>query len=360
MSHYQNIGEFADEILSQIKEYLPQKETKDYSFEVVNVPKNNGILLTGIAIKEEKRNISPTIYLNDFYRKWQNGEYMSLRSVLKEVADKYICNSIPPEFDISDITDFERVKGQITRRLIDYEMNQELLSTMPYKLYENLAVVYSIKVGNESLDDGIMTVKLDNKLFEHYGISLDELDEIAKENTARIFKPSILPLAEVMFQQVKGYIKDTFTVNEEKAWEIFSTTYEVPSMQVFYVGNEAKLYGAVYILDEDVQNELAETLGSRFCVIPSSVNEILAVPFDGDFEDYHMYEQMISVVNEDSLPQTEILSNTAYMIDVKNHVMIRMDRAEEYFKEQEKEMNKEEALNNENEQPAALKRHRIP
>lgn len=365
MSHYSNMEEFINDILSQITEYLPNKETMEYSLEVVRVPKNNDVVLTGISITEGDRNISPTIYLDKYYRRWQNGEYMSLRSILKEIADTYQQNRITPEFDISDITDFEKAKNRITRRLVNYEMNQDLLANMPYIEYENLAIIYSIDVWHDASEEEIATVKLDNKMFQHYGVTLEELDRIAKENTERIYEPRIIPMAQAMYEKVKDYIKDTFSVDDESAWDIFCSTYEVTDMQVYYVGNDAECYGAVSILSEDVQDKLAESFGNQFCVIPSSVHEVLALPFNGFYSDFSMYEEVINEVNSNNLTQEQILSNTMYMVDVNNHVLLRMDRAEEYFREQESKLQQEEMEANLEETEKVVsetnvKKHRLP
>ena len=78
-----------------------------------------------------------------------------------------------------------------------------------------------------------------------------------------------------------------------------------------------------------------------------------------------MYEEVINEVNSNNLTQEQILSNTMYMVDVNNHVLLRMDRAEEYFREQESKLQQEEMEANLEETEKVVsetnvKKHRLP
>ena len=51
------------------------------------IPKNNGILLDGLSIQEGEQGISPTIYLNDFYRDFQKGT--EIPGLVEQILDIY-------------------------------------------------------------------------------------------------------------------------------------------------------------------------------------------------------------------------------------------------------------------------------
>lgn len=359
MPKYEDINAFAEGVKESLIDFLPNQDTVNYTLSIQEVLKTNGIILTGITIQKENSNLSPTIYMDGYYKKWQAGEYFSLRSVLTEIANVYK-NSLPPEgFDISDIKDFEKAKHKITRRLINYEKNTELLESIPFKQVQDLAIIYQIEVGNPVGGHESATVRLTDQMLEYYGVSMEELDVIAKENTSRIYPASITNLEDVMFREVKEFIKDTFHADDEKAREIFKSTYEIPDFPVMYVGNEMKLYGAIAILDEAVQDEVAQSFGERYVVIPSSVHDVLILPFHGDFDDFPLYEALISSVNQDCLKVEDRLSDKAYMVDAKNHVLILMECAEKYFKEQEKLQKESKEIQQET-NTTMPKRHRLP
>ena len=58
---------FKQEIVDSIKDYLPDKYA-DASVQLQTITKNNDQILDGLTITSPDSNVSPTIYLNSFYR----------------------------------------------------------------------------------------------------------------------------------------------------------------------------------------------------------------------------------------------------------------------------------------------------
>ena len=52
-----------------------------------HVIKNNGCELDGLVIMEEGKHISPTIYLNGFYKQYQNGR--TVEDIVREILHIY-------------------------------------------------------------------------------------------------------------------------------------------------------------------------------------------------------------------------------------------------------------------------------
>lgn len=81
-----NFNEFQEHIKNTILDYLPE-EFSDAKVDLQQVAKNNE-MLTGIIIHQEKINISPTIYLDPFYKDYLSGSkdlaWRIMRSCLKE------------------------------------------------------------------------------------------------------------------------------------------------------------------------------------------------------------------------------------------------------------------------------------
>ena len=64
--------EFKENIVADIKDYLPE-EYADAKVQIQDVVKNNDRQLSGLTIRTEDNNIAPTIYLEDFYKQYQDG-----------------------------------------------------------------------------------------------------------------------------------------------------------------------------------------------------------------------------------------------------------------------------------------------
>ena len=70
--------EYGD-FLQCVQEYAKKETGRGGVVSINHVIKNNGCELDGLVIMEEGKHISPTIYLNGFYKQYQNGRILSER-----------------------------------------------------------------------------------------------------------------------------------------------------------------------------------------------------------------------------------------------------------------------------------------
>ena len=82
-----NFNEFQEHIKNTILDYLPE-EFSDAKVDLQQVAKNNETL-TGIIIHQEKVNISPTIYLDRFYKEYMSGS-KDLDTVMGEIGQIHV------------------------------------------------------------------------------------------------------------------------------------------------------------------------------------------------------------------------------------------------------------------------------
>ena len=97
--------EFKDAILDRASEYYPQ----DYSVQIRDVEKMNGLVLQGLLITREGVNVSPTIYLNQFYEKFKEGK--SLDDIFEEIARLYEDSGKDSPMDFGFFFDYDEVKS---------------------------------------------------------------------------------------------------------------------------------------------------------------------------------------------------------------------------------------------------------
>ena len=186
-----NYEEFKQAVADNIKDYLPAKYEESH-VEVKEVIKNNNMVLDGLLVSSPDSNISPTIYLNDYYEQYKNGK--DIDAIIGDIADVYIENAVDRKIDISGIIDFESAKEHIVPRIINAEENRELLADRPHQLMDDLAVTYHIQLNQE----GTASIAITDKLMEMYDISAEELHEIAVANLEEQMPTSFRTMSDVM------------------------------------------------------------------------------------------------------------------------------------------------------------------
>ena len=92
--------------------------------------------------------------------------------------------NIPKDsFDLSFFIDIEKVRPKIKMKLINYEMNKELLEQVPHVSFLDLAVVFVV-VLERDYDKCYPSILIKNNHMGLWNISTMELFDIAMKNTA--------------------------------------------------------------------------------------------------------------------------------------------------------------------------------
>lgn len=107
------------EFTTKMVEELQKKAGEDFTIFTNNIRKNNGIELTGIIMKGKESNASPTIYIDDFYEKYQKG--VSLEKIADAIFDIFQRSRCKGAFDISGFVDYEKARKNIAFKLVNYE-----------------------------------------------------------------------------------------------------------------------------------------------------------------------------------------------------------------------------------------------
>ena len=77
-----------EEFKAWVKENITSKDWKETSqIEISVVKKNNGVSATGLFIRESGQDVSPILYLDDYYIHYQNGEL--LENVIRNIRADY-------------------------------------------------------------------------------------------------------------------------------------------------------------------------------------------------------------------------------------------------------------------------------
>ncbi|MDE7266628.1 MAG: hypothetical protein K2N89_04095, partial [Lachnospiraceae bacterium] len=158
-----------------------EKRTGDgHNVQITTVTKNNGVVLRGITVLREGCNISPTIYLNDFYGAYRNGT-ATIGTITDDVMDIYERNKIGKSIDMDDFLDYETAKHHIVYKLVNTERNRALLEGIPHVSFYDLSIVFEYLVSQDSM--GTATILISNAYMKTWDIDTKELYQTASINT---------------------------------------------------------------------------------------------------------------------------------------------------------------------------------
>lgn len=271
---------------------------------VQKVTKNNGMVLTGLTIMDKTSNLAPTIYLEPYFNDYNCGEPM--KDICQRIQRVYEENKVTDDFDVSMVTDFSRAKNRICCKLINAERNAELLEEAPHVLIEDLAVVFYILATRDEFGTGTITVR--NNIADMWGVTVQELYNLAMENTQRLFRGRVASMYSVMTEILSDKL-DAECCNE--FFDMMADNIDIP---MFIASNTAKLNGAIVIMYENLLKKFAEKIGGSFYVLPSSIHETLFIP-ESDDMDIEYLRDMVRTVNATEVSEEEYLSDNVYRYD---------------------------------------------
>jgi hypothetical protein len=295
-----SLKEFAEAVETVVSEELGIL----YDVRLMKVIKNNNKCLLGLCIRCVGNNVAPTIYLNDYYREYEEEE--DFTGIVKKILQDYRnANKGLPA--VNDDFTWEGIKKNVIIRLISYDRNEELLKGVPHKrVYGDLAVTFHVLVGSDK--EGVQTYRINNDLFHSLGIDIEMLYESALTNCMTYFPASIRNLNEIITSMIAPEEMD----HEEYA-ELFDTTVPEEGRGIMYViSNSIGVYGATAMIYTDIIKEFADAMGADLYILPCSVHElILVLDYGCSYRGFEL-QRMVIDVNRTVLQNEDILSDSVY------------------------------------------------
>lgn len=259
---------------------------------IQNVLKNNSVELTALIIKEQGNGLAPTIYLDEFYSRYKNG--VDLNELVEEILETYENSKMNTMVNLEFIHKWELVKDSIVYKLVNTERNQGILDEIPHEEFLDLSKVFYL-----SLWDGDGSMLIRKEYCNMWRITEEELIYIAEKNTPKLFPQYLTSMNEVMGELFENNMG-------KEAGEI---TEDFP---MYILSNTSKQMGAAVVCYKDCLKMVAEKLQSDFYMIPSSIHEMLILPFAQELEVKDLKE-MVEEVNEMIVEEEEILGDNVYL-----------------------------------------------
>lgn len=289
-------------IRDSINKHLPPDEYEDATIQTVI--KNNDRTLYGINVRKRGNNIAPTIYLEDYFKRYLDGA--SVHETLDDIASFIIQNAdICPvdKGEINNLDNFESVRDKIRIRLINESLNEEYLKDKPSTpVAGDLRAIYCINLHS---NDGNSYVVITNMLLAKYNVSTEELHQIAVNN--------ITP-EEVLFTNIFEIISEFLPHKED-------SSLDESNIPMYVLTNTAKCYGASCVMSPSVMDMVMDKIGeSDIYILPSSIHELIIIKSSG--MDTEALRSMVKEVNASEVDPSELLSDEVYQYDYTTHSLM--------------------------------------
>ena len=297
------------EFVNAVKEKLTQELKGGVRVNVYTTTKNNATERTGLILETPGVNISPTIYLEEFFELYEKGKQMDW--IIEDLVELYEEIRQEKSWDYERMLSFKGVKDRIIFRLINTEKNKDLLLDVPHKKFLDLSLVFAVLV--EADNDGTAVMLIKDLHMRQWKVTKEQLWDAAKENTKRLLPAECFGMNFAVYELLsrstpgehdrENLLRRTWHIHEE---------LELPEKDKMYVlSNKLKNYGAACIAYPYILDMLAGVLKENFYVLPSSVHEVIIVPESSQIRQSEL-ERMVREINETQVPEEEILSNHAY------------------------------------------------
>ncbi len=302
-----------------------EKALRDYhgqtcDVRISKIRKNNGIQLTGVSVFKGDSNITPTVYLDEYLKSYENGR--SFGTIMSDIINLLEQEQPGRDFNVNDFLIWERAKEHIAYKLVNTGKNEELLREVPSYPFMDMSVVFYYLLGTPAGCNA--SILIYNKHIEQWGIGAEELYEAAKANTEKLLPATVQNISEllkdVFMEDLKRHCRenDTDCTDMDAAGmadEIMSvmerTHDEVP---MYVMTNSTKYFGAASLLYKGALSDFAERMEASFYILPSSVHEIILL-IDRGYASTEELSDMVKQVNDTQLSPEEILSDSVYYYD---------------------------------------------
>ncbi len=298
---YMNFELFTEEMRRLIESGLG----KGYQVRVKKIVKNNACPFTGLVIHKRGESMGPIVYMEPYYREYMEGS--CLRQLAKELVEDYRINEVEQisvNFS-SCLLSWDRVKDMILYKVVNTGKNKKMLEEMPHREYLDLSIIYYIYLGNHSA--GQFTVPVSTGHMELWKVTEEDLYRAAIKNTPLLMPAVIKTMEDVLSELIRGEFGEV--INDTVVNAMFENISDSPILYI--CSNNVGMNGAACILYEGVLAEFAERMGSDVIILPSSIHETILLP-DRDEMDYNDMRDMVKSINENDVPDEDVLSDRVY------------------------------------------------
>ena len=304
-----DVKEFIEIIKEELPVFLPEADVKDLVIDDVEVSKMNDQKLHGLTFKPKGSEAAATLYVDDLYERHQEGEDIGF--LLTDLAERYEAAKnapTPPNIDLS----WEKVRDNLSIRLLERNRNVDFLSNMPYVDAGNgLALTVDINIPGDR--DGDWRIAVNHGVSDQLGVDRETLFITAMDDAMLNDPPTLTDMSQALFSPSKENLLDRKEPLEPM---------DVGGMYV--LTTESGNLGASALFYPDVREKAAEMLGSGYYILPSSVHETILVPESAVIDEKELCN-MVKQANRTVVEPKDVLSDNVFHYDKNTREMSRVN-----------------------------------
>lgn len=292
MTYYQ----FVQAVENQIKEGVDKK----VSVQLHTALKNNGKMRRGLLLKENGVNISPAIYLEEYYQHYQKG--VMIKDIAVDILQLYEEVKFSDSIEGRSFYSYQMLQDKIIYHLINREKNKKLLEDVPFMPYLDMAIVFYVLLDVNECGTATMLIK--NEHLKCWNMDIMQIYKNACENTEKLLPYTFQDMNEVIAE-----ISGNAAAKKRKKEEM-----------MYVLSNYIRSFGAAAVLYKDVLKKIAILLNDDYYILPSSVHEVIVVPKSKAIRSQE-FKQMVREINETQVDEEEVLSDNVYFYNRAEEVL---------------------------------------
>lgn len=309
-----------NEFLSYIKDSISTIIGKERQVNIHKIIKNNDVELDGLTIMSSDSNISPTIYLNEYYEDYLRG--VNIGDIVYDIYGVYEQQHKKIDFDLSFFADFNQIKNRIMAKLINYNSNQKLLSEVPHIRFLDLAIVFYCFIENDTF--GNATVLIHTSHMQTWNVTTKELYKHSMANTPLVLPPIITNMNDVIRELLVSRLQSQYITSDRQdedfsyddiADNLLNIIGEETTSSMYILTNSHKTNGSICMLYKDVLKNFSNEVKSDIIILPSSIHEIILIPYTDDLSPEQL-NKMVKDVNTSEVDAMDVLSDHIYKYDM--------------------------------------------
>jgi len=281
------VREIAEEVAKRAQEIMGD----EFECTVNEKRANNGDIQMQVTVRKNGASLAPSITIQQMMED-MDGEIDDVAHKVAEIAEREFEKGMP-DLQVNDFSSPEYIKENCFIAMINADKNKEIEDGAVCQKFLDLLAVVRVKAGQCG------SFLLKNEILKAYGLEADEVIEAAKKNTRPGFEA-------IRMTDMLAEMGGCSQFDDGGLMEVCS--------------NKDRLYGAAFMLYEDLLEEVAERKNDDLYIIPSSIHELICVPVGGAGDmgvDY--LHQMVCEVNATQVAPDEVLADSLYMYSREDH-----------------------------------------
>jgi len=288
---------------------MEQSFSKTYGLsveaEVHPVMKTN-VEKQGITVHFKDSNIAPTVYVDEAFQQYVDGDVSISKVVEKMCEGAYEAHKHSPE--LPELTPDE-AKKHITLTLVNTERNEQLLAQAPHFEIGDLSAIPRWYINDNA------SFVVNNDIASSLMMTPDEVLSIGQQNiNAQEFE--IKPMQEILRDMFSAEGMDPEMMDMMMPPDMAGT-------QMIVMTSPSHTNGANSLLSEKALNQVHDMLGD-YIVLPSSIHEVICIPADDRMSPEEL-RKMVHEVNVTQVAPQDFLSDNIMEYDGQKLSVVRDD-----------------------------------